>query len=104
MMLKIFTAYDVKTQTFMQPFFLRSQGEAKRAFTQVANDREHLIGGHPGDFTLFEIGEFDDSTGRLTYHEMHENLGSAISYQTEEPTPMFPPQGAHQDELASKKV
>jgi hypothetical protein len=65
MKLKVYSVYDSKAEVFMQPHFLKTKGEAVRAFAEVANDSSTQIGKYPEDFALFEIGDYDDSKGEL---------------------------------------
>lgn len=81
MKLKIFTAYDSKVEAYLQPFFMRSTGEAIRAWTELANNSEHLFSKHPADYTLYEIGEYDDTTGHVVPHQAFKNLGTALEFK-----------------------
>lgn len=71
----IYTVYDSKAEVYLAPFFMRAKGEAIRAFVDMANDSKTQIGAHPEDFTLFEIGTFDDRTGVLVSHEAKISCG-----------------------------
>ena len=57
--------YDEKSGVYAQPFFAPSIPHAKRTFGDFCNDRETIVGMHPGDFTLFKIGVFDVQDGKL---------------------------------------
>lgn len=61
----IFSVYDKKTAAFMQPFFQHTRGQAMRTLTDTVKGRESLIGSHPEDFQLFQVGEFDDQEGKI---------------------------------------
>lgn len=78
MMLKVFTIYDCKAEAYNQPFFMSTKAQAIRAFQDEVNNPQSLISKHPGDYTLFEIGEYDDSTATLTCHDAKINLGVAL--------------------------
>lgn len=80
MKLKAFTIYDTKLEAYMQPFFMTSKGQALRAFSDTVNDQSTQFAKHPEDFTLFEIGEYDDSNAQLTSHKTPISLGLAIEY------------------------
>jgi len=77
---KIFTVFDSKAEYYMQPFNFQTVGEALRAFMDTANDPTTTIGRHPGDFTLFQIGEWDNATATYTLLDSHINLGCAIEH------------------------
>lgn len=76
--LKISVAYDSKVEAFGQPQFTRSTGEAFRIWETVSNDGQSMMAKHPADYTLFEIGEYDDKTGQVEMYATHKNLGTAL--------------------------
>lgn len=80
MIQKIFTIYDSKMEAYMQPFFMVSKGAAIRAFTDSVNNKETQFNKHPEDFTLFDVGEYDDSTGKFSNQITPISLGLAIDY------------------------
>ncbi|QXP08260.1 MAG: nonstructural protein [Arizlama microvirus] len=86
MKIQIFSVYDSKTKVYGQPNFLLNKGTALRAWQEAANDKQSNIGKYPADFTMFNIGEWDDETGTLTMHMVKENLGSALEFQIQEGT------------------
>ncbi len=63
MELRMFAVYDSKAQLHIQPFFLRSDAEAVRAFGDLINDPGHPFGRHPEDYTLMFVGSFDEEKG-----------------------------------------
>jgi len=80
MVVKVFAIYDSKSEAYMSPFFLQTKGQAMRAFADSVADPKTQFHNHPGDFTLFEIGEYDDQKGWLKSHEAKINLGSALEF------------------------
>lgn len=75
MILKVFSVYDVKAEAYLQPFFMTSKGQAVRGFTDLLNDGQSQFSKHPGDFTLFELGSFDDSNGFFTSNTVPIPIG-----------------------------
>lgn len=69
MKLNIYSIYDTATATYMRPFFMQSDGQATRAFSDIALDADHDIGRHPEDYTLHRIGVFDDQKAKLTQED-----------------------------------
>ncbi len=65
---KMFTVFDVKAQCYLSPFCLPERGMAIRAFSDCVNNKEHQFGKHPGDYTLFELGFFDDAVALVSCH------------------------------------
>lgn len=80
MQVRIFTVFDHKALAFAQPFFSPNNFSAMRAFSDACNDPSTMLCKHPGDFTLFCIGDFDDSLGSITSVNPPENLGLAASF------------------------
>ncbi len=62
---RIFVIFDSKARCYMPPFFMPEVGQAVRVFSDMCNDKSHAFGQHPEDYTLFEIGTFDDREGKL---------------------------------------
>lgn len=91
MKVRAFSVFDSKTGAYMLPQFLRNAGEATRSFEAAVNDGQSTFSKHPADFTLFEIGEFDDSTGKYTEHQAQVNLGVAVQFKKtpDAPTPFL---------------
>lgn len=80
MLFKVFVVYDSKTEVFGQPFFMKSKGEAVRGFTEVSNDQSSTIGKYPSDFTLFELGSFDDACAKFIMHSTPTSIGLALEF------------------------
>jgi hypothetical protein len=80
MKLGIYTVHDNKAGAYMQPFFANNAMVAIRMFSDLVNDPEHLFGKHPADFTLFEIGHFDQDSSRIDQPEVHRMLGSGVEF------------------------
>lgn len=78
---KMFTVYDSKAEAFLPPFFMRSRGEAIRAWESEVNNEQSNFCRFPSDFTLFEIGMFDDSNGSVTMYESKVSLGVAVEFK-----------------------
>ncbi len=77
----IFTVYDDKAEAYLSPFFLNSIGEAIRAFSELANDENHAFCKYPADFTLFEIGVFDNCSCSIESLPTPHAIGKAIEYK-----------------------
>lgn len=84
MELNIYSVYDSKTQAYMQPWMARTRGEAIRSFTEAVNDPKSSFNKYPGDFTLFEIGTWDDQNGKMNLLEVQQNIGLASHFKRQE--------------------
>ena len=69
MLLKVCAVKDSAADAFGRPFFVPTIGLAMRSFIDEVNNRESPFHAHPDDYTLYEIGEFDDNTGALVSFE-----------------------------------
>lgn len=67
MKLMIMTTYDKAAECFGRPFFTVSVGVAVRSFVDEVNreDSGNPLFMHPGDYTLYHLGEFHDDSGEF---------------------------------------
>ena len=75
---KIFTVYDSKAEAYMPPFFMQSTGQAMRVFEDTVKDEEHAFAKHPEDYTIFELGVFDDQNATFEIYITSISLAKAI--------------------------
>lgn len=80
MILNAFTVYDCKAEAYLPPFFTLTPALAIRSFQTAANQEGHDFNKYAADYTLFQIGYFDDSNAELHRLEALSNLGTALSY------------------------
>lgn len=81
MIYKIFTVFDSKVGAYLQPFFMRSRGEAIRAYTDLCNDGKSEFTKYPEDYTLFELGEFSDMDAKFHMYDAPHSLGVALEFK-----------------------
>lgn len=79
MLTKVFVVFDSATKAYMTPFFMHSRGQAIRAFTDTVNDPATIFARHAADFTLFELGTYEDENASFVIGT-HVNLGKAIEF------------------------
>lgn len=60
-----FSIYDEKAKVFHQPFYFSQRGEAVRVISDTVSDPKTSLNRHPEDYKLYQIGSFDDNSGRL---------------------------------------
>lgn len=82
--MKVYVVYDSKVEAYMQPFYCRTAGEALRNWEAVCNDGKSMMSTHPADFTLFEIAEYDESTGRFAQYDALKALSTGLEVQKQE--------------------
>lgn len=80
---KIYSIFDAAAEAYMQPFFAKTNGLALRIFADTISSEKSVLHAHPGDFTLFEIGSFNEETGEITPLEAYNRLGGAIEYHSQ---------------------
>lgn len=85
--MKIFTIFDSKADYYLPPFFARTNAEAIRTFSQAVNDSSHHIGQNHADFTLFYIGDYDETTGFVDGgrddSRIHHSLGNGVDFKAQ---------------------
>lgn len=59
------SVYDSKAKTFSPPMFFRTAAEAVRSFGSAVQDKTGAIGQYPADYSLVQVGTFDDETAEL---------------------------------------
>lgn len=64
--MKMFSVFDSKAGYFMNPFPMRSNGEAIRAFETTCKDKNSQFNLYPADYTLHAIADFDSIKGTLS--------------------------------------
>lgn len=74
--------HDSKSEMFGRPLFVRAFGEAERSFSDVVNDGTSDYAKHPGDFTLFHVGFFDDASGQVQPLPSPVSLGAGVTFKT----------------------
>lgn len=82
--MKIFTVHDAKASYYLQPFFGRANGEAIRSFSEAINSPDHQFAKHHADFTLFELGSYDESTGLITPLPQPVSLGNGVDFKIQQ--------------------
>lgn len=80
MKLKAYACYDTKVKNFTKPLYHRNAAEALRSFEDECNNPQSQLNKFPADFTLFEIGEYDDETAILTQEASHVSLGNGLMF------------------------
>lgn len=77
----LFSIYDEKAHAYLPPFTLPRSDMAIRTFSDCINSSDHAFSRHPGDYTLYELGVFDDSTGEITPHNVRVHHGIGQQYK-----------------------
>lgn len=78
---KVFSVYDSKAEMYLKPMHLNTTAEALRAFQDAVNNQETSMYHHPEDYTLFHLGEWDNSTGVYKNNQTPVSLGVAVEFK-----------------------
>lgn len=81
---KVFSVYDSKAQAYLQPFHCINAAVASRMIADACQEPNHNFNRHAADYTLFELGDFDDLTGTFSNHATAINLGNLITFLSPE--------------------
>jgi len=63
---QIYSVFDSASSVHMLPFYAHTDGLAVRIILDASRDPQIPFAAHPHDFTLFHIGEYDDTSALLT--------------------------------------
>lgn len=81
MILKVFGIYDSKASAYLPPFMMKTIGEAERALSGHVNDPQHNFSKYAEDFTLFDLGSWDDSNAKYNLHSTPHSIGLLLQYK-----------------------
>nr|WAE43593.1 MAG: nonstructural protein [Microviridae sp.] len=79
--MRIFTVHDSKAEAHLPPFYMKTKAEAMRAFESTVQDKESQFHKYPSDFTLLELGEFDEISASICTHAKPLILANAAEYK-----------------------
>lgn len=69
-MINLYTVHDTVSDTFINPFAMKTDRDAIEGFRVVANDEKTNYNKFPADFVLCRIGTFDERTGKINSDEL----------------------------------
>lgn len=76
----IYSVHDSKSEAYLNPFYSRTKAEAIRAFQTECNNETSPFYLYPTDFTLYELGEFDELSASIVTHEKPVHLSHASEF------------------------
>ncbi|WNK14833.1 MAG: nonstructural protein [Microvirus sp.] len=88
MLLKVYSVHDIKVGAYLPPIYFRSKGEAIRAFSAAAMQTDHDFHKYASDYTLFEIGSWDDANAKFESHLTPIPVGKALDFLSEPKQPL----------------
>ena len=85
MLNSVFSIYDAGISTWLPPLFFRNKGECLRWFIDLVNNADSKLAKHPSDYTLFELGSWDDDKCKFSLLSTPVSIGIAIEYLKAKP-------------------
>ncbi len=101
MKLLTFQIYDSKADAYLPPFEAINEATAARIFQLSVIDPNTMFFKHPGDFSLMETGNRDQSTGICKDNGNHIDHGTARQHQAR--YDLANPQQDEQPKLTAKQ-
>ena len=84
MIVQLYAVRDKKTETFMTPVFQQTKGAAIRSFTDAMQSKEqNNLNQHPEDYSLYEVGKWDDQKGVIISQAEPEQLITGLDISLE---------------------
>lgn len=88
--MKMFSVHDSKAEAYFNPIFFKTAGEAIRAFETTCRDVESQFNKYPADFTLVELGEYNEQDASIKSHATPRILSNAAEFVLKPAAPMIP--------------
>jgi len=79
--MKIFSIKDSKAEAYLLPIFAPTIGVAIRMFQNATLKENTDFNRYAADYTLFEIGEWDELKGRVKSLEANKNIINGLDVQ-----------------------
>lgn len=74
---KVFSVRDVKADSYGALICCPTRGIALRVFAEACANPQSPMSQYPADFSLYEVGDWDASSGTLVGHKVPEYVASA---------------------------
>lgn len=79
MLQKMYAVHDSKAETFNQPFYCKTHGEAERNFAQLKADEKSFVSKYPEDYDLYYVGDYDTNTGKIKALDTPQHIVKAAT-------------------------
>jgi len=80
MLHRVFSIYDHACEAYMRPFLAPTKGVAIRSFSELAQDTNHEVGKYPEQYTLFELGSWEDTNALYDLHDTPLPIGKGHEF------------------------
>lgn len=88
-MRKIFTVWDHKVEAYLDPIVATNKGEVLRMMEDLVSRENHHFNKYSDDFTLFEIGEYDETQGCVHAYDKKVSVCGLWELKKSQPQPNF---------------
>lgn len=72
MIKNVYSLFDKKAKLFTPPFVSDNVQTARRSLMLPVNELESFLGMYPDDYEVYDLGTFDDSTGKIEPREVKD--------------------------------
>lgn len=72
---KIFTIYDDVLETYSTPILAINKGHMIRMLVEWSKNPQNQLTQNTKEKTLFELGDYEDQTGRMDLYPANKNVG-----------------------------
>lgn len=79
----MFTVRDDKAEAYFQPFFVNNENLAIRAMKDCIGDDGHQFSKHTQDFSLYALGTYDDTTGKMELLDKPTHIANLVDLKGE---------------------
>lgn len=69
MILQVYSIYDKRARVYQGMICFTNDDVALRYFSDLLKDKNSMIGAHPEDYIIFNIGQFNDTFGKFSNHK-----------------------------------
>lgn len=77
----VFSVFDDAVKAFLPPFYAPTKGAAIRMFSDACTQSDSQFAKHAGDYALFALAEFDDSSGEFSPFAQPERVLNALQVE-----------------------
>lgn len=85
MKLYMFSIFDDKAKAYLSPFFLPTMAMGQRVFRDAVNDPQTNFYKNPGDYTLFCLGAWNQTTCAFELESANINVANGLELKEVEP-------------------
>lgn len=90
MKLNAYSLFDNKALQYHPPFYTSTDAAAVRMVRDLVDDLATNVGRHPKDYTLYFVGEYDDSNGLFMAQQPLRFVVDAVALVRQDSSPVLP--------------